>query len=74
METWSVKVTTTTTGAVQEGVGMSRLEQETSKMLKKDIEMEKVVRLPEGRKEESSKKKFIFNTKGKITKEESAVG
>ena len=40
-------------------------------MLMKDIEVEKVVRLPEGRKDESSKKKFIFNSKGKITKEES---
>ena len=52
METWGVKVTTTTTGVGQEGVEMSRLDQDTNKMLKKDIEIEKVVRLPEGRKDE----------------------
>ena len=41
METWGMKVTTTTNGVGQEGVEMSRLEQETTKMLKKDVEVEK---------------------------------
>ena len=66
-----MKVTTTTKGVGQEGDEMSRLEQDTNKMLKKDVEIEKIVRITEGRKDESSKKKFIFNSKGKITKEES---
>ena len=41
METWGVKVNTTTTGVGQEGVEMSRLDQDTNKMLKKDVEIEK---------------------------------
>ena len=66
-----LKVTTTTTGVGHEGAEVSRLEQDTNRMLKKEVEVEKVVRLPEGRKDESSKKKIIFNSKGKITKKES---
>ena len=68
METWRVKVTTTSTGEVQEEVESSRLEEETCRMLEKDIE--KAKKQPEGRNEGSVKKNFIFNTKGKINKKE----
>ena len=47
----------------------SRLEEETTRMLEKAIEITK--KQPEGREDEGPKKKFIFNTRGKINKKES---
>ena len=69
METWRVKVTTTSTGEAQEEVVSSRLEEETSRMLEKSKEIAR--KQPEGRKDGGAKKKCIFNTKGKINKKES---
>ena len=71
METWKVKVTTTTIGDVHEVDVESRLEQETTGMLRRDTEIEKEKKLPEGRKDEAAKKKRIFNTRGKINSKES---
>ena len=70
METWKVKVTTTTIGDVDEVDVESRLEQETTGMLRRDTEIEKEKKLPEGRKDEAAKKKFIFDTRGKINSKE----
>ena len=65
LEAWSDKVTTSTARVVQEVASESRLEQETLKMLMKET------KIPEGRKtNEEPEKKFIFNTKGKITAKE----
>ena len=47
------------------------MEQETVRMLMKDTEIEKEKILPEGRKGEVAKKKFVFNTRGKINSKES---
>ena len=53
----------------QDEVVPRRLKEETYKMLEKDSEIAK--KQPEGRTDEVTKKKFIFNTKGKINKKES---
>ena len=82
MEAWSVKVTTTTARVVQEDAAESRMEQDTRKMLTKEIIVPKgrKTNIPEGRKTKEKltekivsekRKKFIFNSRGKTTSKES---
>ena len=46
---------------------MSSLEQETTRILKKGTEIEKEIKLPEGRKNDTTKKKFIFKPREGLT-------
>ena len=58
METWSIKITTTSTGVAQDDAVPSRLEEETTRMLEKAIEITK--KQSEGREDEGPKKIFYL--------------